>query len=72
MSRKKELSGEEREAIGTQTEVIAQLLVRLGRAYVRAVRVEQGQNDPAERKFAEALTEGFVWLVESGLFNNKS
>lgn len=71
MSRK-ELTDAEREKVGTQAVIIAQLLVRLGRSYIRAVRADSGQNDPAEQKFTAALTESFMLLAESGQFNNKS
>lgn len=70
MSRK--LSELEKRVIEDRVPIITDLVVRLGRNYLAAIRAEnRGQNEGAHARFENALFELVVFITESGVFDNK-
>jgi hypothetical protein len=65
----RKVSPAERDAIRESVPLLATLLIELGRNYVAAVRVQDGEANHAESRFKKALGDLIIVAVESGVLD---
>jgi len=67
MSRGRQLSESDKEAVQAKSRKVAEILIRGGRAYIAAVRApSRAENVQAEDRFIAAVEDFAIFCIESG------